>query len=258
MEGRTYKGISYAYLILMFLFLYVPILVVVVYSFNSAKTGAAWQGFTTSWFFQLFQDTNVLDALKTSITVAFFSTLVAAIVGTIGAVGMYKYTFKGKGFIDLLLYIPIIIPEIIMGISLMAFFSKLNARFGIGTMVLSNATFCIPYVLIMVKARLAGFDKSIEDAARDLGANGFTVFRTIILPLIFPAVISGAMLSFALSLDDVIINSFVAGPESTTLPLKIFSMLKFGLSPEINALCSLMLLVTLIVLIVSQSINSDK
>lgn len=255
METRALKRLSNIYILLIFAFLYIPIIVIVIYSFNASKSNAVWTGFTFDWYTKLINDDDVLSAIQNSLTVAFFSTVLSSIIGTIGAVGLHKYKFKGKGIVNLLLYIPIVIPEIIMGISLLVYFSMFQMNFGIFTLVLAHTTFCMPFVLINVKARLAGFDPSIEEAAMDLGANEFTVFRTVTLPIIFPAVISGAMLAFALSLDDVIINFFVGGPESTTLPIKIFSMLRFGLSGEINAICTVMLVITFLVLIVSQTIK---
>lgn len=246
------------YIFFIFLFLYVPIFVIIVYSFNLSKTNAAWTGFTFQWYERLFQDDNVLEALKNSLTIAVLSTILSAIIGTLGAIGLYKYKFKGKEAINSLLYITIVIPEIILGIALMSYFSILRVNFGIFTLVLSHTTFCIPFILMVVKARLSGFDHSIEDAAADLGADKFTVFRTITFPIILPGILSGAMLAFALSIDDIIINFFVSGPESTTLPIKIFSMLRFGLSPEINALCTLMLLISFIALFVSQSIKAKR
>lgn len=255
METKALKRLSNIYILLIFAFLYIPIIVIVIYSFNASKSNAVWTGFTFDWYTKLINDDDVLSAIQNSLIVAFFSTALSSIIGTIGAVGLHKYKFKGKGVVNLLLYIPIVIPEIIMGISLLVYFSMFQMNFGIFTLVLAHTTFCMPFVLINVKARLAGFDSSIEEAAMDLGANEFTVFRTITLPIIFPAVISGAMLAFALSLDDVIINFFVGGPESTTLPIKIFSMLRFGLSGEINAICTVMLVITFLVLIVSQTIK---
>ncbi|MFT8313492.1 MAG: ABC transporter permease subunit [Clostridium sp.] len=255
MESKALKRLSNIYILLIFAFLYIPIIIIVIYSFNASKSNAVWTGFTFDWYTKLINDDDVLSAIQNSLIVAFFSTALSSIIGTIGAVGLHKYKFKGKGVVNLLLYIPIVIPEIIMGISLLVYFSMFQMNFGIFTLVLAHTTFCMPFVLINVKARLAGFDSSIEEAAMDLGANEFTVFRTITLPIIFPAVISGAMLAFALSLDDVIINFFVGGPESTTLPIKIFSMLRFGLSGEINAICTVMLVITFLVLIVSQTIK---
>ncbi|MBC2580419.1 ABC transporter permease [Clostridium sp. DJ247] len=258
MNTKVYKLISIIYIVLIFLFLYIPIFVIAVYSFNMSKTDAVWAGFTLDWYRKLFDDSNVIIAFKNSLTIAVVSTIISSIIGTVGAVGLYKYTFRGKSIVEGLLNITIVIPEIIMGISLLVYFAQLQVPFGIVTLVLSHATFSIPFVLIVVKARLAGFDTSIEDAAMDLGANRFQVFFTIILPLILPGILSGAMLAFVLSFDDVIINFFVSGPESTTLPIKIFSMLKFGLSPEINALCTVMLMITFIILIITQVIKVNK
>lgn len=257
METKALKNLSRLYILFIFAFLYIPIIVIVIYSFNASKSNAVWTGFTMDWYIKLINDDDVLTAIKNSLTIAVISTFLSVIIGTIGAIGLHKYRFKGKEIVNLLLYIPIVIPEIIMGISLLVYFSMIQMNFGIFTLVLAHTTFCMPFVLINVKARLSDFDSSIEEAAMDLGASDFTVFRTITLPIIFPAVISGGMLAFALSLDDVIINFFVAGPESTTLPIKIFSMLRFGLSGEINAICTVMLVITFLVLIVSQTIKTS-
>ncbi|WP_026884349.1 ABC transporter permease [Clostridium akagii] len=258
MESKLLRRLERAYVLLIFAFLYVPIAIIVIYSFNATKSNVVFSGITFDWYTALFNDDDVITALINSLTIAAISTAISAVIGTVGAIGLQRQKFKGKGAMDLLIYIPIVIPEIIMGISLLVFFSALQMDFGILTLVLAHTTFCIPFVLINVKSRLAGFDMSVEEAAMDLGASKFTVFRTITIPLIFPAIISGAMLAFALSLDDVIINFFVSGPESTTLPIKIFSMLRFGLSPEINALCTIMLLATFVVLILSQVTKLKK
>ncbi|HEY5563088.1 MAG TPA: ABC transporter permease subunit [Clostridiaceae bacterium] len=258
MGNRIIKIFSKFYMLLIFTFLYFPIFIIVIYSFNASKSNVLWTGFTMDWYKKLLEDENVIIALQNSLKIAFSSTIISSIIGTTGAVAMYKYNFRGKKGIDLLLYIQIIIPEIIMGVSLLNYFSVLNMEFGLFTLILAHTTFCIPFVYILVKARLAGFNSSIEEAALDLGAGKFTVFRTVTFPLILPGIISGAALAFAISFDDVIINFFVSGPESTTLPIKIFSMLRFGLSPEINALCSIMLIITLFVLMASQSIRIKK
>jgi spermidine/putrescine transport system permease protein len=241
---------------MIFIYLYLPIFIVVVYSFNKSMAGTEWMGFTMDWYRKLFKDLNVIIAFKNSLTIAIVSTVISSIIGTIGAVGLYKYNFKGKNLVEGLLDITIVIPEVIMGIALLMYFSQMRFPLGIGTLVLSHTTFSIPFVFIVVKSRLAGFDSSIEDAAMDLGASRFKVFTSIILPLILPGILSGAMIAFVLSFDDVIINFFVSGPESTTLPIKIFSMLRFGLSPEINALCTLMLLITFGILIMVQFIKT--
>lgn len=258
MESKTEKWMSYLYLIFIFIFLYVPIFIIIVYSFDKSKSNSEWTGFTLQWYSKLMHDDNTLTALKNSLIVAISSSLISAVVGTLGAVGLYRHEFKGKGIINLLLYVPVIIPEIIMGVSLLACFSALNVKLGTATLILAHTTFCIPFVLINVNARLAGFDHNIEEAALDLGAGKFKVFSTVTLPLIFPGVLAGTMLAFALSMDDVIINFFVSGPESTTLPIRIFSMIRFGLSPEINALCAAMLVITLITFIISQIFSMKK
>jgi len=258
MNSKLSSRLEQTYIFFIFAFLYVPIAIIIMYSFNAAESNVVFSGFTFDWYTKLFNDDNVITALVNSLTIATISTAISTIIGTIGAFGLKRYNFKGKSVISFLVYIPIVIPEIIMGISLLVFFSILGIDFGILTLVLAHTTFCIPFVLINVKSRLSGFDLSIEEAAMDLGASKLMVFRTITLPLIFPAVVSGAMLAFALSLDDVIINILLSGPESTTLPIKIFAMLRFGQSPEINALCTVMLLTTFVVLILSQGIKLKK
>lgn len=258
MNSKLSIGLERTYILFIFVFLYVPIAIIIMYSFNAGSSNVIFSGFTLDWYTKLFNDDNVITALVNSLTIATMSTIISAIIGTVGALGLKRYEFKGKSIISLLIYIPIVIPEIIMGISLLVFFSVLQLDFGILTLILAHTTFCIPFVLINVKSRLSGFDMSIEEAAMDLGASKLTVFRTITLPVIFPAVVSGAMLAFALSLDDVIINILLSGPESTTLPIKIFAMLRFGQSPEINALCTIMLLTTFVVLILSQSIKLKR
>lgn len=258
MDSKLSKGFERTYIFCIFAFLYVPIAIIIMYSFNAAKLNVVFSGFTLDWYTKLFSDDDVITALINSLTIATLSTAISAIIGTLGAIGLKRHNFKGKAVISLLVYIPIVIPEIIMGVSLLILFSTLQIDFGILTLVLAHTTFCTPFVLINVKSRLAGFDLSIEEAAMDLGASKLTVLRTITLPMIFPAVVSGAMLAFALSLDDIIINIFLSGPESTTLPIKIFSMLKFGLSPEINALCTIMLVTTFVVLILSQGIKLKR
>lgn len=243
---------SILYALFIYGFLYVPIIILIVFSFNKSKLNAVWSGFTFEWYGKLMQNSDILAAAKNSLTVAFVSTIVATMIGTIAAVGMYRYHFRGKTALDGMLYLPIVIPEIVMGISLLAFFALANVPLGIMTLVIAHITFCIPFVVVIVRARLEGFDPSMEEAARDLGANEWHTFTKVTLPIIGPGIMAGALLSFTLSIDDVIISFFVAGPSSTTLPLKIFSMVKFGVSPEINALSTLMLVITLSIAVFAQ------
>jgi spermidine/putrescine transport system permease protein len=243
---------------LIYFFLYIPIVVLILFSFNKSKLNAVWTGFSLQWYSDLFHNYGVLTAVKNSIVVAIVTTIVSVIIGTLTAVGMYKYSFKGKSILDSMLYVPVVIPEIVMGISLLAFFSEAHIPLGIVTLIIAHITFSISYVLIVVKARIEGFDKSIEEAALDLGATPFQTFTKITLPIIMPGIVAGALLAFTLSLDDVNISFFVAGPGSTTLPLKIFSMVKFGVTPEINALSTILILFTLTIVFIAQKMKTQN
>ncbi|WP_196594543.1 ABC transporter permease [Pectinatus sottacetonis] len=234
------------YLVLIYLFLFLPILVVITYSFNSSKMNIIFQSFTVKWYYSLLQNSALLEALTNTLLIAATSTLVSGVIGTMGALGMHKYDFCGKKIIDALLYIPVVIPEIVLGISLLIVFSLLKLKLGLFTIILAHITFSIPFVVITVRARLAILDKFLEEASLDLGATRLKTFFNITLPLVRPGVLSGLMLVFTLSLDDVIITFFTAGPGSNTLPLKIFAMMKIGVSPEVNALFTLIMAVTII------------
>lgn len=251
------KTLSRIVISLVFLFLYVPIIVLIIFSFNDSKLNAVWTGFTFKWYFELIQDDEIIRALMNTLEVAFASTILATMIGTLAAVGLYKFEFKGKTVLDNLLYIPIVIPEIVLGISLLILFNQLHFNLGKMTLIVAHATFSIPFVVITVRARLAGFDKSIEEAANDLGASQLKTFIYVTLPNIAPGIMAGALLALTLSLDDVITSFFVAGPESTTLPLKIFSMVKFGVSPEINALSTIMVAASVLIVFISSKVNKD-
>jgi spermidine/putrescine transport system permease protein len=235
-----------------------PIAVLVIFSFNKSPLNAVWTGFTFNWYKNLINDSDVINSMANSLIVAFVSTLVSTMVGTITAVGMYKYKFKGKSVLDSLLYIPIVIPEIVMGISLLAFFSLTNVVLGLTTIILAHITFSIPYVVVVVKSRLDGFDKSIEEAAMDLGASHIQTFFKVTMPVIMPGIAAGALLAFTLSLDDVIISFFVAGPCCITLPMRVLSMVRTGVTPEINALSTIMVVVTLTVAIIAERVKASS
>lgn len=252
MNSKFTKWSSIIYGLLIYSFLYIPILILILFSFNKSKLNAVWTGFTFDWYSKLWSNTQVLEAAKITIVVAIVATIISTILGTLVSVGMYKYHFKGKSALDGMLYVPLVMSEIVMGIALLAFFSMVKIPLGIWTLIISHITFCIPYVVVVVRARLKGFDRSVEEAAMDLGASEWQTFRLITLPIIGPAIVASALLSFTISLDDVIVSFFVAGPGSTTLPLQIFSMVRYGVTPEINALSTLMLLVTLVVVIIGE------
>lgn len=251
------KTLSRIVISLVFLFLYVPIVVLIIFSFNDSKLNAVWTGFTFKWYVKLIHDDEIIRALMNTLEVAFASTILATMVGTLAAVGLYKFEFKGKTVLDNLLYIPIVIPEIVLGISLLILFNQLHFNLGKMTLIIAHATFSIPFVVVTVRARLAGFDKSIEEAANDLGASQLKTFIYVTLPNIAPGIMAGALLALTLSLDDVITSFFVAGPESTTLPLKIFSMVKFGVSPEINALSTIMVAASVLIVFISSRVDKD-
>lgn len=249
MKNRK-SGINFIkslYTFLIFMFLYIPIMVLIVFSFNDSKLNIVWTGFTFKWYRSLVHNAGILEAVKNSFIVAVISTVISVIIGTLAAVGLYKYKFKGKNVLDSMLNIPLVIPEVVMGISLLAFFSIVKLPLGKLSLIIAHVTFSISYVIAVVKTRLDGFDRSVEEAAMDLGATPREVFFKITLPIIMPGVIAGGMLALTLSLDDVIISFFVAGPGSVTLPLKVFSMVKFGVTPEINALSTIIMLFTIII-----------
>lgn len=256
MKNRT--KLPNIYLGLILALMYVPIVLVIIYSFNESKIISVWDGFSLKWYVDLFKDKSMFEALLNSIILGLSSSFAAAIIGTLGAVGSSKVELKGKGIVEYISTLPIMIPEIILGMVFMAFFSLIGLPFGMTTLIIAHTAFCIPYVFMMVKARLVGMDKSLEEAAQDLGASKIRTFFDIILPLILPAIASGMLLSFAMSFDDVIISVFVTGVNSNTLPLKIYSQLKTGVTPKINALCTLMFFVTVLLCSVSAFLGREK
>ena len=245
MKNRT--KLPNVYLGVILALVYLPILLVMIYSFNESKVSSVWGGLSLKWYGELFRDRALLEAMVNSLILALLSSLSAAVIGTLAAVGMPRVTLRGKALMEYISTLPIMIPEIILGMVFLAFFSLLGLPFGMTTLVIAHTSFCIPYVYMLVKARLVGLDKSLREAARDLGAGEARVFLDITLPLILPSIISGMLLSFAMSLDDVVISIFVTGVNTNTLPIKIYTQLKTGVSPKINALCTLMFGVTLLI-----------
>ena len=243
---------------LVYAFIYIPVIILIVFSFNNQKANTNWVGFTTDWYVKLFKDAELWGIVLNTFVIAVISTLLAVIIGTIAAVGLSRFKFKGKSIINNALYVPIVIPEIVLAIALLSIFSLINFPLGIIAIILGHTTLTVPFVIITVKSRLNGFDKSVEEASMDLGANRRTTFLKVTLPMILPGVVSGGFLAFTLSLDDLIISNFIAGTSCTTLPVKIYSMVKSGISPEINALTTIIIGVFLIGLIVSKIIGKDK
>lgn len=244
MKNRT--KLPNIYLAVVLVLMYIPILLVIFYSFNESKISSVWGGFSLKWYRQLFRDKAIFSALGNSLLLGGLSCLSAAVIGTLGAWGMTKAKLRTKGAVEYVSTLPIMIPEIILGMVFMAFFSLVGIPFGMGALVLAHTAFCVPYVFMLVKARLVGLDPSLAEAALDLGAPPARVFFDITLPLVLPAVLSGMLLAFAMSLDDVIISVFVTGVDTPTLPVKIYTQLKTGVTPEINALCTLLFLAVLL------------
>jgi spermidine/putrescine transport system permease protein len=244
------------YTIIAYLYIYIPILILIVFSFNTMKLNIRWEGFTLSWYSVLFRDQDIIQATRNTLIIAIISTLVATLLGTLAALAMQRYRFPGYAASETLMYIPIVIPEVIMGISLLVFFVMIHLTLGLVTITLAHIAFNIPFVTLVVRARLHGYDNAIDEAAMDLGANEMKTFWRVTLPTILPGVLSGAMLALTLSLDDYVITYFTAGPGSTTLPLRVFSMVRFMVTPEVNALSTLWVLTVFVVLLIGQIIQS--
>ena len=255
MKKTIWHKFTIAYVAILTILTYVPLLLTVMYSFNESKLTTVWSGFSFKWYQQLFQDKDMWEALINSLVLAGLSCFCAVIIGTTGALGMHDKKSKVNDAVANLSLLPIMIPEIILGMVFLAVFSFLDLPFGMLTLVIAHTTFCVPYVFSMVKARLVGMDKSLREAALDLGATPVRVFFDITLPLIMPAVLSGVMLSFAMSFDDVVISIFVTGPKVNTLPIKIYTKMKTGVTPEINALAAIMLMITVLLLLSAAFIN---
>lgn len=252
-----------------FFFLYAPIVILVAFSFNNSRLGARWAGFTTQWYVSMLESEAVLTALENSLIVAFVSTIIATILGTMTAIAMERFRFPYQRTYDGVLYLPVIIPDIVMAVSLLAFFSLLlggmndllglagnaSLRPGLVTVIIAHVAFNISFVAIVVRTSLRELDPGLEEAAQDLGANEWITFRRVTLPLIMPGILGGALLAFTLSLDDFVITFFTTGPGGTTLPIEVFGRIRRAISPEINAISTVMLLVSMLLVIISQLVQ---
>ncbi len=255
-KGMKLK-LSWIYLTAVYLFLYLPIIVLVVCSFNTNKYGVSWQAGTLEWYRTLFSDDILIKAAQHSLFLALFSASIATVLGTLAAFGLHTYSFLGKPFFSSLMYIVVISPDIIMGISLLILFSLIGMPLGFFTLLLAHITFNLPFVMIIVFSRLSQLNQNLIFAAKDLGATEFQAFWNITLPALIPAIIAGWLLAFTLSLDDVVISFFVTGPDFQILPLILFSMARLGIKPEINALCALLFMVSLTVAFLSHVMRKE-
>jgi spermidine/putrescine transport system permease protein len=233
-------------------FLYIPLVIVIVYSFNNSRLNAEWVGFTLDWYDKLFHNDEMLTAAGNSLLIALTASLASTMLGTMAGVAMYRYNLR---LLPLLVLTPIAIPEILMGVSLLIFFVLVNFTLGLVSVTLAHIAFCIGFVAIVVRARLAGMDESLTEAARDCGATPWEAFRYVTLPLIMPGVIAGALMAFTLSIDDFVITFFTAGAGTVTLPLQIYSMIKIAVTPEVNAVSTLLMLLTLALIIIASRLS---
>ena len=240
------------YLGLIYTMLYLPIIVLVVMSFNKSKIGYNWGGVSLKWYESLLNNQAMLDAFWHSIVLGLVAATVSTIIGTLTALALHRYDFRGKSLLNGLLFVLMMSPEIVLAISLLALFLLIGLQLGFVSLLLAHITFCLPFVVITVFARLSSLDERLMEAARDLGASESTMIRTVLIPVIFPAVMAGWLLAFTLSLDDVVVSTFVTGPSYEILPLRIYSMVRVGLKPEVNAIGTILLVASLILVVISQ------
>lgn len=250
MRPKT-KRILFVFTTLIFLFFYVPIIILMAFSFNDSKVGTVWTGFTFDWYKSLISNDQIISAVTNSLIIAVITTLIATLFGTLAALAIHRYNFPGKNAINFLFYIPVVIPDIIVAVALLALYGWLDVTLGISTVFPGHVAITISYVMLVVIARLAGLDSSLEEAAKDLGANEWQTFWKVTFPLIFPGILAGALLAFTISLDEFVISYFTTGPGSDTLPVLVYSMVRMGVSPEINALSTIMVLTIVIMVIVA-------
>jgi len=237
------------------LFFYLPIAVLVLFSFNESRLNIVWTGFTLDWYASLWRDTVLVRALKNSLIVAVFTTAISLVLGTMGAWLLYRYRYRASSVLETLSFLPMIVPEVILGVSLLILFVTIGLELGYTTIVISHVTFCFPFVMAAVQARLAGLDPALEEAALDLGATPAQAFTKVLVPYLMPAIVSGGLMSFTLSLDELIVTYFTASAGTRTLPLEIFGRVKKGLDPSLNAISTVFIVVTVLALVITEVVR---
>ena len=253
------------WLLLVFVFLYAPLVALIAFSFNDSKRNIVWRGFTLKYYDKLFHNDDLLIAFANSLTIALFATLISLVIGGLAGVLLWRYRFRGKAAVEGAFSLPIVVPEICMGVSMLLFFTRvlpwpndLVWPFSLGSIIIAHVSFCFPFVALVVRARLASFNKEQEEAARDLGANDWQAFRDVLLPHLRPALIAGALLAFTLSLDDFVITFFTSGPDTITFPVKVYSMLRFSVTPEVNAASTMLILLTIVLMILMMAMQGRR
>ena len=246
------------------IFLYAPLVVLMIFSFNDSKRNVVWRGFTTKYYEKALGNDQLVEALINSLTIAALATLASLVLGTLAAVLLWRFRFPWKGAIDGTISLPIIVPEICLGVAFLMFFAAVGWPndliwpFNLGAITIAHITFCFPFVTMVVRSRLASFNREQEEAAKDLGASEWQVFRDILLPHIKPALVAGALLSFTLSLDDFVITYFTSGPDTITFPVKVYSMVRFSVTPEVNAASTLLIVLTVVLTFVALKLQGVK
>ncbi|WP_439273586.1 ABC transporter permease [Pseudochrobactrum sp. HB0163] len=259
MQSSSWSRFNIVSVVLGFAFLYLPIVLLVIYSFNESRLVTVWSGFSVKWYIELFKNQGLKDAAWVTVRVGILSATIATVLGTLGALALTRYTrFRGRTLFSGMIYAPLVMPEVITGLSLLLLFVAVGFDRGFWTVTLAHITFAMCFVAVVVQSRLVSFDRSLEEAAMDLGAPPVTTFMKITLPIILPAVVSGWMLAFTLSLDDLVIASFTSGPGATTLPMKIYSQVRLGVTPEINAVCTLLIALVATGVIIASVINKRR
>ena len=241
---KTLERLFAAWTAVVMVFFYLPIAVLVVFSFNTSRLNVAWEGFTTEWYAALWRDAALVRSLENSLIVAGATTAISVVLGTAGAWTLHRYRVPAARTLRTLAFVPMIVPEVILGVSLLILFVAIGLELGYTTIVVSHVTFCFPFVMVAVQARLAGLDRSLEEAALDLGATPARAFRKVLVPFLMPAIVAGALMAFTLSLDELIVTYFTASARTRTLPLEIFGRIKKGLDPSLNAISTIFLFAT--------------
>ncbi len=252
------QKLAKVWLYMVYAFLYSPIIIVIIYSFNNAKYSTDWRGFTLKWYQLLFRNDSLLDAALNSFMVGSLGATLATLLGVLAAIALKRYRFPGRKVLYSSIYVLTVSPDIVMGISLLIFFIACSMDLGFLTLLIAHTTLALPFVTITVLARLAEFDESVVEAARDLGATEWKAFYHVILPMIWPAVLAGWLLAFTLSMDDVLISFFVTGPSFEILPLKIYSMVRLGMKPDVNALSAIMFGVTVVLVLLAWTVGKGR
>lgn len=259
MNTSTWSRFNITAIVLGFAFLYLPIVLLVVFSFNASKLVTVWGGFSTKWYVAMFNNQGLMDAAWVTIRVALISATVATVLGTLGALALTRYTrFRGRMLFSGMIFAPLVMPDVITGLSLLLLFVAVNLDRGLLTVILAHITFTMCFVAVVVQSRLITLDRSLEEAAMDLGAPPVRTFFQVTLPVIMPAIVSGWMLAFTLSLDDLVVASFASGPGATTLPMKIYSQVRLGVTPEINAACTILIGIVALGVITASIVNKRR